>query len=345
MKDSYSGVSNTSATYRIGSLSASISCSGTRIENNCTSAFNSTQLSDGSYTLLFSASDIAGNQKNESMQVQINNTKVFLTITYPANNAYVKGTININVTVGNVGPGIDKIQLRWENSSANSSWQDMTCSDYKCYYTWNTISFVETSYTFRFNVTGTLGYLVERTMTINVDNTKPLISIQKPTEKQVNGTIYPSMIITDGSGVNESKIRFNISTFSESMACASFESGKRLSCGGNFDTTKLSDGTYTLYFLASDLADNQNVESIQFAVYNIGVPPSQETTTTTTLATPTTTSPQPQVTPAGFVNNLISSVINTVKSNPIPVLAIAVIVIAILGYIYSKFKNPWKTSY
>ncbi len=354
VKDSYSGLTN-STLYKIGSITDILSCGGTKNEINCTVSFDSTKLPDGSYSLVFSTSDVAGNQNNASVQVQVNNTKVSISIAYPSNGAYVRGVAQINVTINNIATGINKLQLRWENSTGVGNWQDMTCGvDYKCYYNWDTVSFSETTYTFRFNVTGTLDYLVGKTTTISVDNTKPLITIQKPTETKVNGTITASVIILDGSGVNESSVRFNISTSSDTMTCTSFEGGKRLSCGRTFDTTKISDGTYTMYFLASDLAaaGNQNIESMQTVVanaaYSANLTGSQETSTTTTVTTMPlnlTRKQESETKSEGIAANLVTNVATFVKSNFPTVGVTLFLILATFAYVFYIRKKPWKTSY
>jgi len=96
------------------------------------------------------------------------------------------------------------------------------------------------------------------------------------------------VVITDNYGVVEPKSFFSISVFSSGMVCSREEGGKKYTCSGNFDTTTLIDGNYTLYFFGEDLAGNQNSTSIVLNVKN-GITNVTNTTTTTTLQNATTT--------------------------------------------------------
>ncbi len=108
----------------------------------------------------------------------------------------------------------------------------------------------------------------------------------------VNGTIYPKVVIIDENGVDKNSVRFNISMYSYSMLCTEYVQGKKYTCTGNFDTTKLTDDYYDLIFYGKDIAGNWNAEKKYLLVDNdelSGPDPADFVTTTTTTVYPTAT--------------------------------------------------------
>jgi hypothetical protein len=219
----------------------------------------------------------------------------------------------------------------------------MTCVVSACSYSWNTATLADGTQTLFVNTTNNVTYLANTSISVTVDNTKPQLFVESPATGKVNGTIYPRVVITDNYGVVEPKSFFSISVFSSGMACSREEGGKKYTCSGNFDTTTLIDGNYTLYFFGEDLAGNQNSSSIVLNVKN-GITNVTNTTnattttsTSTTLLNATTTTTTTTPTTLGWGESTISIIeilkktFNEIKKPTNFVIVIAVVGLAIVG--------------
>lgn len=307
VKDVYSGINNLTVSYSVDGFVRGMSCSGTIFDYTCDSYFDTKLVSDGFRTINFSSSDNAGNTNSTSLLINVDNKILSVSIIHPTNNAYIRGVTWVNATVS------DPTKFQGAKLKIGETWYVMGCSNGRCYYSWNTSKFAEGVYNLFVNVTSNLDYLVNSSISVTVDNTKPNITIDSPVEEKVNGTIYPRVIVTDTYGVNPEKIIFNISSYSSGMSCSKFVEGKKYVCGGNFNTTLLADGYYVLYFYAEDLAGNSNSINKTLYVEN-GVSGLQQTTeiqqTTTTL--PTQTQPRNESIPQ--IGGIIEAVSNFFKS-------------------------------
>jgi outer membrane protein assembly factor BamB len=79
-------------------------------EEQITMMIDTTKYVDGQYKLKAIAYDAAGNMKEASITIRIDNTAPTVSITSPSNNAYVSGTINVEVSATD-GNGISKVEL------------------------------------------------------------------------------------------------------------------------------------------------------------------------------------------------------------------------------------------
>ena len=282
VSDIYSGINTSSAKYAVDGAENTISCSGTIHSYTCENYFNTKYISDGLHTINFSVRDNAGNFNSTNTQVTVDNGILSVSINNPANNAYVKGVTSVNATL------VNPQKAEGAKIKINNTWYSMTCVVSACSYSWNTATLADGAQILFVNTTNNVTYLANASISVTVDNTKPQLFVESPTTGKVNGTIYPKVVITDNYGVVEPKSFFSISVFSSGMACSREEGGKKYTCSGNFDTTTLIDGNYTLYFFGEDLAGNQNSTSIVLNVKN-GITNVTNTTTTTTLQNATTT--------------------------------------------------------
>jgi len=315
----------------------------------CNEYFDTKLVSDGQRTITFHASDSAGNSNNASRGIVVDNKEISASITRPASGAYVSGEIYINVTVTNAGDKVTDVQMTITGPTGidYSVEKDMTCSaDYKCYTTWDTSELTDGSYALTVNATNIGDKLVNDSISVTLDNTAPELQIDSPTTNTVNGTIYPKVIVTDGYGVDSSTVRFNISSYSETMNCARHVQGKKYVCGGNFDTTKLDDDYYNLLFYGKDLAGNLNSATKRLLVDNTeGVGPSpNETTNETTNQTTTTTAAgaTTSTTTAGAETTTTTRIIPTIIS-PIlaPIITPIVLTLGSINKSMQEFFKPW----
>lgn len=335
-KDNYSGINNSTVSYKVGTITRTMDCSGTKYNYTCDEYFDTKLVSDGLRTINFSVSDDAGNTNSSSISVNVDNTVLSVSIINPANNAYIRGINYVNATVS------DPTKLQGAKLKIGESWYNMTCANNKCYYLWNTSGIVEGTYTLFVNVTSSLNYLVNSSISVTVDGTKPNITIDSPVEEKVNGTIYPRAIVTDTYGVYPNATKFNISSHSSGMSCSKFVEGKRYVCGGNFNTTFLTDGYYTLYFYAEDLAGNNNSMSKTLLVQNGIITPTTTTTilpsqTTTTLPTNETVGEEGAVTLIEVISNFF-----TPSKSPYTPLIISIVLAVSIASVYTLRSLPRK---
>jgi len=283
--DLYSGIDTSNIKYEIQSTQRSMDCTGSQ----CDEYLDTTKFSDGSYTITFYAYDNAGNLNQSSISIYIDNTRSSISFTNIADNDYIRDIITIYAKISNPTEELGDVNFKWTTTSSSSDWQKMTCdSDYNCSITWNTNSLTEGTYTLFINTTGTMDYLVSSSITVTVDNTPPTLDILQPLETQVSGMIYPKVLVTDYYSVNPSEIKFEINGETYSMNCLQQTQNKQYRCTGNFNTTSLSDGTYTLKFIAKDQAGNENSTSKEIIINNLS--PGETTTTQEGEVTTTTIS-------------------------------------------------------
>jgi len=292
VSDSYSGINSSfqDVSYDIQGIGGYMDCTESSSNNyRCNQYVDTTGFDDGTYTINFYARDNAGNLNQSSISIYIDNTRSSISFTNIADNDYIRDIITIYAKISNPTEELGDVNFKWTTTSSSSDWQKMTCdSDYNCSITWNTNSLTEGTYTLFINTTGTMDYLVSSNITITVDNTPPTLDILQPLETQVSGMIYPKVLVTDYYSVNPSEIKFEINGETYSMNCLQQTQNKQYRCTGNFNTTSLSDGTYTLKFIAKDQAGNENSTSKEIIINNLS--PGETTTTQEGEVTTTTIS-------------------------------------------------------
>ncbi len=259
--DDYSGISAVS--FSVGNLERNMDCIG----NVCDEYLDTRLVHDGGNTIIFNASDKAGNSALASVNVSIDNTIPYVTIDSPSNNAYVSGKIFINASVSAPSGIVQYVHLHIEKSGYSSSWMSMNESgNYKYNYLLDTDQLEEGIYKITVKVINTLGNLINSSITMNIDRTKPVLTITSP-ELYAKGILRPQLIATDEFKLNPT-VTFNISNFSSSISCAEQLGGKRIVCNGNVNSSLFRDGYQTLTFYVQDVAGNKNSASKEIKVDN-----------------------------------------------------------------------------
>jgi len=372
VKDAYSGLDSSSIKYNVEGYQRSMNCVGNASSYTCDEYFDTRLVSDGLRTINFSATDNAGNTNYSTVQINVDNKEVAASITNPAGNSYIALLTYVNATVTNALGKATGVKVKISGASY-SVLSDMSCSaDYKCYYAWNTSAVSDGAYTILVNVTNNLGKLINSSISVTADNTKPTLVIDSPSNTTLNGVIYPKVIVTDGYGVDENSIKFNISNrTAQGVSCARHVQGKQYVCGGVLNTSLLDDNYYNLVFYAKDLAENWNSTSMLILVDNIpSVGPSANATSTTSIAsttttttsnatggTPTTTGGTATTAAAGettstigaggggilvVFGNLQKTISNILEPWPLKVLALGIILMAILMAIIAVYRATHK---
>ena len=350
IEELYSGIDEDYVFYTVGSTQRSMDCSGSLGSYTCDEYFDTTTVPDGYHTINFTARDYAGNENKTSIEINVDNTVPFITITSPKNGAYFPPKIYVNATVSNVDVNVTGANVSISGQNYTLS-EKMTCSpqypsSYICYIYWDASTLAEVQYTFRADVVNKENKTIFNSLYATLDRTPPMLAIDMPPQTQVNGTIYPKVVVTDENGVNP-VITFKLYMYNQTMNCNMQLSGKRYVCTNSFNTTDLIDGYYTLYFYAKDSAGNPNSASKVLLINNTGasnetmgdytVPDggtgtTTTTTTTTTQITTTTTAVAPS-----NVSNPIIILIGGVRDSLKPVAIV-------LGDVQKAIQNslkPW----
>jgi len=338
-KDSYSGIDSSKTKYTIESTQRTMDCTGDPTDYECDEYLDTTQFSDGGYTIIFYAYDEADNLNQSSVSIYIDNTRSSASFTNLADNSYVRDIVTIYTKISNPTDELGDVNFKWTTTGSASDWQKMTCdSNYNCSISWNTNALTEGTYILYMNTTGTMDYLVSNTITVTVDNTPPTLDILQPLETQVSGMIYPKVIVTDTYLVNPSESKFEIGSTIGDMNCLQQTQGKQYRCTGNFNTTSLSDGTYTLKFIAKDQAGNENTTSKEIIINNLN-----PVETTTTQEGATTTISSGEESGVGKTTEKIKTIILKITQSKSALLAITTAILIILvSYFLTKKSREQK---
>jgi len=288
--DEYSGID--SAMFNVeGGDQISMDCAEVDNVYVCDEYFDTSSVNDGLRTVTINVYDAAGNSNSDAVDITLDNTDPYLSITNPEGNDYVRVDINITASVFNNVYTISGVDLRVAGSLYDET-NSMTCdSSWNCHFDLETSSLTDGAYT----LTSTADVIgatdLTHTVDITIDNTIPDFTIDKPSETVVDAIIYPKVIVIDDYGVDGSSVTYNISNFSKAMLCSEYIAGKKYVCSDNFDTTQLSDDYYDIIFYAEDLAGNSGTATRTILTDNFENegPSPDEMTTTTTLESQTTT--------------------------------------------------------
>ncbi len=338
--DDHSGIA--SATYSITSIGGSLECTN-NATHICEAYLDTTAVTDGVHDLVFRVEDRAGNSNSTSVSVNISNIFPSVTITSPS--TYARSTTTVSASLSRAA----NVRLK-----IDSSWFDMSCSGTLCTYEWNTTGYADGAHTLLANVSGIEGTSTD-SQTVTVDNKKPALVINSPTNTTVSGTIYPQVTVTDEIGVDDNTIVFRISTLGYESdpiitACTQHLSGKKYFCTGNFNTTTLADGLYRLNATAADLAGNYNSTSMSITTANdVNVTVTTSTTSTTTLPATTTTTLQETTTtitsPSPTILPGVSSETSLLILAGIVVTVAAIVVVIVYKILKDRRKEPWEVEF
>ncbi|SDH76495.1 Outer membrane protein assembly factor BamB, contains PQQ-like beta-propeller repeat [Fervidobacterium changbaicum] len=215
---------------------------------------NTTSYSDGQYTLKAVAYDRAGNTKEASVSVKIDNTPPSVSITSPTNNSYVSGTISVTADATDAN-GISKVEF-YVNTTKVS---EKTTAPYT--FNLNTTGYSDGQYTLKAVAYDGSGKSSETSITVKVDNTPPSVSITAPENNaDLSGTMSVNVDASDGNGISKVELYLNTSKLGEkTTAPYTF----------NLNTTNYNDGQYTLKAIACDNAGNKKEASISIRIDNL----------------------------------------------------------------------------
>ena len=163
----------------------------------------------------------------------------------------------------NSTPGIKLLEFGYGNSSSGITWRNGT-NDSGIYWdaVFDTSTLVDGYYNVSVRTTDQIDVVEvsDDLVTILVDNSAPVFSLVSPSAGDVNGSVlFNASATDDGSGVEF--VEFGLSGGSGVTWFDGFEMQQGY-WSAMFDTTVLSDGSYSLRVRVTDFAGNENVNSV-----------------------------------------------------------------------------------
>jgi len=217
----------------------------------------------------FEANDTSGNYGNygsigNPLETTIDINPPSITFQNPTNNSWVSSTETITLLVIDSSSGVDSSTVKY--SFDNSTWLSVD-SDYHA--DWDTTTYSDgDSVNLYSKASDDLENIKYEWIRTHVDNENPTLTITTPTSTQTLAGIVNLKITVDDSfsGVDASKIKYVIESTERNMDCVVGDTGYL--CDEYLDTTKFSDGTYTLTFYAYDIAGNIYEKSTTVSIDN-----------------------------------------------------------------------------
>ena len=198
-----------------------------------------------SYYFAITAYDTSGQESSYSNIVYVPEQLAPATsITYPANNTTVNGTVSITAnSTDNVG--VTKVEYYVNGALVATD----TATPYV--YSWNTSAVAAGSYTLMakaYDAAGNVGQSSTVAVTVVNDTTAPVVSLTAPgNNSKVNGTVTITASASDNVGVSNVEFYLNGALlFASNVTPYTY----------NWNTTSVANGSYTLTAKAYDNAGN-----------------------------------------------------------------------------------------
>ena len=234
----------------------------------------SSQPADGTYRVMATVTDIAGNSASSAIvSTTIDNTNPTGSITAPSGGTSVHGsTVTVSSDSADGGSGVVSARFQRSVSGANT-WTDIATDTTNPYsVTWNTTTLTDGLYDLRAITTDGVGHTFTSTLvTVRVDNTAPTAAITFP----VSGTTYrattynagcsPTGICgtaADATGVqtvnvsikrNSDNTYWNGSIFTGTTETFNLATG---TTSWNYPFALPADGSYTVHVQTADTVGN-----------------------------------------------------------------------------------------
>ncbi len=218
-------------------------------------SWNATGVSSGPHTLSAVATDTAGNVGASSVSVTIATTAPAISITTPANGAYVNGgtiTVTANAT-DSVGVTEVQSELDGVNLGAAVTGAGPTYS-----ISWNTAAVTNGSHTLSAVATDAAGNTATASIPVTMNNTPPTVSMTSPASGSfVNGgTITVTANATDSVGVTG--VQFKL----DGTNLGAVITGAGPSYNLTWNTSGVANGPHTLSAVATDAAGNSSTATV-----------------------------------------------------------------------------------
>lgn len=205
-------------------------------------------LTDGLHVIRLSAMDLLGNRAETSTSIIVDNTVPTATIISPQNGSYIANVINI--TFACYDENIQGAMLRIDSNQYNVTGTTE--------FPLNTTSLIEGIHTITLTVTDRAGNSIQKTSTITIDNTPPVVHITNPADQaELYGMITIQFSAQDRN-LKKTLVYIDQAAF-DVTGQTSYE----------WNSTEVGDGTHTIRITATDKAGNQGEEQITITSINV----------------------------------------------------------------------------
>jgi len=198
---------------------------------------------DGEHTITVIAYDRAGNSRTASVVFYVDNSPPIVEMIYPTEGDFIKGTVNITVSVDDFGVGVEKILFIVDGTILFND----TNAPYS--YVIDTNTYDDGLHNLTILAYDKLGSMSSITITLFIDNTPPTVSIVSPASGSwVETYVYVNVSVSDEhSGVYAVELLVN-------------GSSQGYYYPPDYDiywnATEYAEGTYNLTVVAYDNANN-----------------------------------------------------------------------------------------
>ncbi len=275
-----SGLSSVAFAYRLGSSGAF-----TPIGSPLTTApfgpvpLNTLLLGDGTYQIEAVATDGAGNTTADiATGVLVDTTPPSVTLSGVATSAKVHGTLSLSATATDAGSGVASVAFEYRLGSTGA-FTPIGAPDTTAPYgpvSLNTALLADGTYEIHAIATDNVGNpaAVDTATGVLVDNTAPAVVLSGvATSAKVHGTLSLSATATDaGSGVASVAFEYRLGSTGAFTPIGAPDTTAPYG-PASFNTALLTDGTYEVHALATDVAGNQLADTATTVVIDNTPPP------------------------------------------------------------------------
>ncbi len=258
--------------------SLNLAANVTMTSYNATHYYNNTNLTDGIHNVTVHCNDTSGNMGQSALVTfYIDTVPPAIDLDFPVNFRYLTyGNITFNYTPHPNGGALDTCRLygNWStgwhinqtNSTINASIPNYfnTTIEEGTHF-WNVWC----------NDSGGNSDFAPQNQTFTIDLTPPTVILNYPSSGNVSGSITINSTVTDNTGVNSSRVYYQLSNTSGSQtAWTAMINLTSTLFNTSFDTTTLADGYYNITINASDIAYNVNsTERVQIRIVQDNIVP------------------------------------------------------------------------
>jgi len=206
-------------------------------------------LGDGARTLTLSAVDAAGNTKEITVSVNVDNTPPTAVLTSPGGGAFRKGAVTSSFAATDANVATATLTIGTQSFDVKSKTSQGI----------DTTALADGTYSLALTVTDLAGNSASSSLSVTVDNTAPAVTISAPSgNANLRDTTTISWTATDA----------NLDTVSIAI-----DGETRVVTGTSYtwNTHTVGDGTHTIEVRATDKAGNERVVSVTVTTDNVAV--------------------------------------------------------------------------
>lgn len=222
--------------------------------------WDTTREEDGpEYTIEVIVRDSVGNEDNDTIIVQVDNTPPEIRGISPADGSYVSGDVSLEPALYDAQTGIDVVVFSLDGEEVRNSTARI--------HSWSTTGYIDGEHVLQITAYDKAGNSAEKGFQYLVDNSAPLVTITEPGDgEEIDGfgTISVDSEDTDGgSGVAQVRFFFNgLIQYTDSDVPYQFE----------FHSDDYADGDYTVTVISTDRAGNSAQDSIDIQLGDVPEP-------------------------------------------------------------------------